>query len=91
MYFYPLDCYERAIREPGCHQDKETINCYVHLCIEQAGQCSCQTGANRVYARMVNTLVEIICDDLISFTRRKHSYRALKQVKPILYEIWDKT
>lgn len=90
MYFYPLDCYEKAIRAPGRHQDKTNINCYVHLCLELASQHPCPINANRVYFRMINTFLEIICDDLLSNTWRKHSYRVFKQIKPVLYEVMDK-
>lgn len=89
MYFYPLDCYEKAIRAPGCHPDKTNINCYVHLCLELANQYHCPTDANRLYYRMINTFLEIICDDLLSNEWRKHSYRTFKQVKPVLYELMD--
>jgi hypothetical protein len=89
MYFYPLDCYEKAMRHPGHHQDKTNINCYVHLCLELANQCPCLTNANRIYFRMINTFLEVICDDLLNYSWRKHSYRVFKQIKPVLFEMMD--
>lgn len=87
MYCYQLDCYERAIREPNQQHDSAVINCYVHLCLEQAKQAHNIRQANQIYQRMIGTFEEIICDDLLSKKWRQHSYRVFKQVKPILFEI----
>jgi hypothetical protein len=90
MYFYELDCYERATREPTQQHDVTTINCYVHLCLNLAKQSQTTKQADGIYLRMVKNFEEIICDDLLSKDWRLKSYRIFKQVKPILYEVMPK-
>ena len=90
MYSYQLDCYERAIREPNEQQETSTINCYVHLCLELSKSCNSKEQANRIYSRMINTFQECVCDDLLSHSWRMHCVKTFRQIKPILYEIFDR-
>ena len=90
MYHYQLDCYERAIREPNQQYEKEIINCYVHLSLEAAKNANSYECAKRIYTRMIRTFEEVLCDDLLSQEWRRHCLRVCKQVKPILYEVFEK-
>lgn len=91
MYCYQLNCYERAIREPNQQYEKEIINCYVHLSLQEAKNAPSFENAKYVYQRMIKTFEEILCDDLLSQEWRRHSYRVFKQVKPIFYEVLNQS
>ncbi|MBT0587085.1 hypothetical protein [Alteromonas oceanisediminis] len=87
MYRYEFDCYEKAVRTEVQYQDLSIINCYVHLGLERAKEASRAEDANVIYARLMKTLEETMCDHLVSHRWRLHCYRVLKQLMPLMYEI----
>ncbi len=89
MHFYALDCYEKAIREPQDNHDRAMIKCYLNLCLQAARNCHTISCAHHVYARMIRTFEEIICDDLLTKQWRMLCYKTFKQVLPLLFEVMD--
>jgi hypothetical protein len=90
MYCFELDCYERAVRTEDRRQETCIINCYVHLGFELAQRCNTASETKNVYLRLVSTLEETFCDPLLSKLWRQKSYRVIKQILPVIYEMTNK-
>jgi hypothetical protein len=88
VYSYAFYKFEMAVRCGECLNDNlHTISYYVYLGIERAKGYTQLTHTSSAYLRVVDTLVETMCDPLLPIVWRHQCYTYIKRMMPLLYEI----
>lgn len=76
---------ESAVRAAKPIEPHSTIRCYVHMGLEKAKSIHSCEGTKAVHLRMVDTLIETMCDSCLHQSWRKNCFRVLKQLTPLLH------
>jgi len=91
-YCFTFTAVEMSVRYGDCdcntHND-DIIACYVHLGLERAKQLTHLAAVRQAHMRVINTLIDTMCDHRIASFWRKKCYRYIKRLLPLLYEILD--
>ncbi|GLR69929.1 hypothetical protein [Agaribacter marinus] len=83
-YFSMLECGARY----GCNgESKEIIARYVCDGLNEARTCETMRDTKRNHMRVVNTLMNALCDDCVDVKWRKECYMFLRKLKPLMYEM----
>lgn len=82
--------FESAVRKAQEHNQADIVQCYVHLGLLRAKKMSDKCQTKRAHLRVVDTLLETFCDDLLPLHYRQRCYKTYCRLKPILFEILDK-
>ena len=69
--------------------NNDIISCYVHMGLERAQNLSDITAVQHAHMRVVNTLIDTMCDHCLCKVWRKQCYRYIKRLLPLLYEMLD--
>jgi hypothetical protein len=67
--------------------NEDIISCYVHMGLERAKTLSDITAVQHAHMRVINTLIEAMCDHCLASVWRKQCYRYIKRLLPLLYEM----
>ncbi|MEP1868223.1 MAG: hypothetical protein ABJJ44_01700 [Paraglaciecola sp.] len=87
--FYSL---ELAVRYGNNSKESyDDISCYVHLALERAKKLNSIKAVKTAHLRIVDTLVETMCDTCHNKNWRIQCHRYLKKLMPLLFEILDQT
>ena len=90
-YCYTFSSIEMSVRYGGCNADNnDTISCYVHMGLERAKKLSDILAVRRAHMRVINTLLDTMCDHCVTKVWRKECYRYIKRLLPLLYEMLGK-
>ena len=90
-YTFTFSAIELAVRYgDGEADDPNTISCYVHLALERAKKLTTLVDVRTAHMRIVDTLIDTMCDSCIPKNWRKQCYRYLKKLMPLLFEMLDK-
>jgi hypothetical protein len=73
----------------GDANNNDIISCYVHMGLERTKKLSDILDVQHAHMRVINTLIDAMCDHCLSNVWRKHCYRYVKQLLPLLYEMLD--
>lgn len=85
--FYSL---ELAVRYgSNSSESYEDISCYVHLALERTKKLTCIKDVKTAHLRIVDTLIETMCDTCHNKNWRIQCHRYLKKLMPLLFEILD--
>ncbi|GAB2683669.1 hypothetical protein [Aliiglaciecola aliphaticivorans] len=90
MYCYTFSCLEMAVKNPSEDAELELINRYVHAGLERAKAMGNSKETKTAHLRILDTLLHVVCDSLLSTSWRKYCYRMVQRLKPLLFEILDK-
>ena len=74
----------------GSSNNEDIISCYVHMGLDRAKNLSEITVVQHAPMRVINTLIDTMCDHCLSVVWRKQCYRYIKRLLPLLYEMLDK-
>lgn len=89
-YSFNFSTIEMSVRYgDGDTNNDEIISCYVHMGLERAKNFSDVKAVQHVYMRVINTLIETMCDLCLTSAWRKQCYRYIKRLLPLLYEMLD--
>jgi hypothetical protein len=89
-YCFTFCALEMSVRYGDCNTDNnDIISCYVHMGLERAKKRSDILDVQRAYMRVLNTLIDTMCDHCLCKVWRKHCYRYIKRLLPLLYEMLD--
>jgi hypothetical protein len=69
------------------NNDIDIISCYVHTGLERAKNFSDIGAVHHAHMRVINTLIDTMCDHCLTSVWRKHCYRYIKRLLPLLYEM----
>ncbi|GAC14147.1 hypothetical protein [Aliiglaciecola lipolytica] len=89
MYSYRFASLELLLKQPCQEIEFGLINSYVHLGLQRAQAMSEAIETKRAHLRIVDTLIHVMCDNLISVSRRGYCFRMIQRLKPILFEMLD--
>ena len=67
----------------------DLISCYVHMGLERARKLSDIVLVRHAHMRVLNTLIETMCDHCLASVWRKQCYAYVKRLLPLLYEMLD--
>ncbi|MEP0357774.1 hypothetical protein [Paraglaciecola sp.] len=85
--FYSL---ELAVRYGNNNNESyDDISCYVHVALERARKLTCIKAARTAHLRIVDTLLETMCDTCHNLNWRIQCHRYLKKLIPLMFEILD--
>jgi hypothetical protein len=73
----------------GNTNNNDIISSYVHMGLERGKNLSDITAVRHAYMRVINTLIDTMCDHCLTNVWRKQCYRYTKQLLPLLYEMLD--
>ena len=91
-YCFTFSAVEMSVRygDGDCNtHDVDIINCYVHMGLERAKNHSCIATVQHAHMRVINTLIDAMCDHCLSSVWRQQCYRYIKRFLPLLYEMLD--
>jgi len=91
-YCFTFSAVEMSVRygDGDCNtRDGDIINCYVHMGLARAKSHSCIAAVQHGHMRVINTLIDAMCDHCLSSVWRQQCYRYIKQFLPLLYEMLD--
>ena len=89
-YNFTFSTIEMSVRYgDGDTNNDEVISCYVHMGLERAKNLSDVKAVQHVYMRVINTLIDTMCDNCLESVWRKQCYRYIKRLLPLLYEMLD--
>lgn len=81
---------ELAVRSGDNIENIDLISCYIQLGLERAKSMETLIDTKNTYVRVYNTLLETMCDSLLSKQWRVCAYEYVKQLMPILLEVCKK-
>ncbi|WP_342807940.1 hypothetical protein [Alteromonas sp. M12] len=90
MYCFTFSCLEMAVTKPSEDAEFEIINRYVHAGLERAKAMSDSKETKAAHLRIVDTLLNVVCDTLLSIAWRKYCFRMIQRLKPLLFELLEK-
>jgi hypothetical protein len=77
-----------SVRYGDCNTNNDDIiSCYVHLGLERAKKLPNIPAVKHAHLRVLNTLIDTMCDHCLSSVWRKQCYRYIKRLLPLIYEI----
>ncbi|MEP1448841.1 MAG: hypothetical protein ABJK37_22240 [Paraglaciecola sp.] len=88
-YCFTFSSVEMSVRYGDNASNDDVIGCYVHLGLERAKQLEDIVAVRNAYMRVLNTLIDTMCDHCLASVWRKQCYRYIKRLLPLLYEILD--
>lgn len=90
-YCFTFSAVEMSVRYGDCNSNNgdDIIGCYVHLGLERAKNLSDVGAVQQAHMRVINTLIETMCDHCLASVWRKQCYRYIKRLLPLLYEMLD--
>ena len=89
-YSFTFSAVELSVRYGDCSSNNEDIiSCYVHMGLERAKKFSDIKSVQQAHMRVINTLIEAMCDHCLASAWRKQCYRYIKRLLPLLYEMLD--
>ena len=89
-YCFTFSTVEMSVRYGDCNSNNDDIiSCYVHLGLERAKKLSDIVAVRHAHMRVLNTLIDTMCDHCLSRVWRKQCYRYIKRLLPLLYEMLD--
>jgi hypothetical protein len=89
-YCFTFCAVEMSVRYGDCNtNNSDIISCYVHMGLELAKNHSDILDVQHAHMRVLNTLIDTMCDHCLCKVWRKHCYRYVKQLLPLLYEMLD--
>ena len=91
-YCFTFSAVEMSVRygDGDCNtHDGDIISCYVHMGLERAKSHSCIAAVQNAHMRVINTLIDAMCDHCLSNVWRQQCYRYIKRFLPLLYEMLD--
>jgi hypothetical protein len=89
-YCFTFSTVEMSVRYgDGDTNNDEIISCYVHMGLERAKSFSDVEAMQHAYMRVINTLIDTMCDHCLASVCRKQCYRYIKRLLPLLYEMLD--
>jgi hypothetical protein len=91
-YCFTFSAVEMSVRygDGDCNtRDGDIINCYVHMGLARAKSHSCIAAVQHGHMRVINTLIDAMCDHCLSSVWRQQCYRYIKRFLPLLYEMLD--
>jgi hypothetical protein len=74
--------------DSNTHND-DIITCYVHMGLERAKNLSDIAAVQHSHMRVINTLIDTMCDHCLERVWRKQCYRYIKRLLPLLHEMLD--
>ena len=74
----------------GSSNNEDIISCYVHMGLDRAKNFSEITVVQHAHMRVINTLIDTMCDHCLTAVWRKQCYRYIKRLLPLLFEMLDK-
>jgi hypothetical protein len=87
-YCFTFSAIELTVRNcDNCPNDLEVISCYVHLGLQRAKKFKSIKDVRTAHMRVVNTLLDTMCDDVLPMYWRKHCYRYIKSLLPLIFEM----
>ncbi|GAC22157.1 hypothetical protein [Paraglaciecola arctica] len=89
-YCFTFSAVEMSVRYGDYETNKDIISCYVHLGLERAKKYSDISAVQQAHMRVLNTLIDTMCDNCLASVWRKQCYRYIKRLLPLLYEMLDK-
>lgn len=89
-YCFTFSAVEMSVRYGDYNTNNDDIiSCYVHLGLERAKKHSNITAVQHAHMRVLNTLIDTMCDHCLAAVWRKQCYRYIKRLLPLLYEMLD--
>lgn len=89
-YCFTFSTVEMSVRYGDYNtSNDDIISCYVHLGLERAKNLSDIVAVRHAHMRVLNTLIDTMCDHCLSSVWRKQCYRYIKRLMPLLYEMLD--
>jgi hypothetical protein len=89
-YCFTFSTVEMSVRYGDCNtSNKDIISYYVHMGLERAKKHSDTLAVRQAHMRVLNTLIDTMCDHCLSSMWRKQCYRHIKRLLPLLYEMLD--
>ncbi|MDU0354022.1 hypothetical protein RS130_08820 [Paraglaciecola aquimarina] len=67
--------------------DLDIIGSYVHLGLQRAQNLKQLKSVRSAHMRVIDTLIETMCDNTIPLVWRQHCYLYLKRLLPLLFEM----
>lgn len=67
--------------------DLDIISCYVHLGLQRAKNLESLTGVRSAHMRVINTLIDTMCDNTLPVIWRQHCHLYIKRLLPLLFEM----
>lgn len=89
-YCFTFSAVEMSVRYGDYDTNNDIISCYVHLGLERAKKYSDISAVQQAHMRVLNTLIDTMCDNCLASVWRKQCYRYIKRLLPLLYEMLDK-
>ena len=87
---FTFSALEMSVRYGDVNTNNEDIiSCYVHMGLERAKTHSDITAVQHAHMRVINTLIEAMCDHCLASVWRKQCYRYIKRLMPLLFEMLD--
>jgi hypothetical protein len=89
-YCFAFSNIEMSVRYGSCNTNSHNaISCYVHMGLERAKKHSDILAVQRAHMRVIDTLIDTMCDHCVTKVWRKECYRYIKRLLPLLYEMLD--
>lgn len=89
-YCFTFSALEISVRYCDFDANSEDIiSCYVHMGLARAKQFSDLAAVKHAHMRVVDTLIDSMCDHCLPSTWRDQCYRYIKRLLPLMYEILD--
>lgn len=90
-YCFTFSTLEMSVRYGDCNNNNndDIIGGYVHMGLERAKKFTNLVAVRHAHMRVLNTLIETMCDNCLSSAWRKQCYRYIKRLLPLLYEMLD--
>jgi hypothetical protein len=85
-YSFIFSALEMSVRYGDGNND-DIISYYVHMGLERAKNLSGIAAVQRAHMRVINILIDTMCDHCLASARRKQCYRYIKRLLPLLYEM----
>ena len=90
-YCFTFSSIEMSVRYGACNaNNNDIISCYVHMGLDRAKKLSDITAVRHAHMRVINTLIDTMCDHCVNKVWRKECYRYIKRLLPLLYEMLGK-
>ncbi|MEP4891882.1 MAG: hypothetical protein ABJV04_17805 [Aliiglaciecola sp.] len=90
MYCFAFTSLEMEVKNPSKDAEFELINRYVHAGLERAKGMYDSQDTKAAHLRIVDTLLNVVCDSLLTIAWRKYCFRMIQRLKPLLFEILEK-
>ena len=89
-YSFAFSTIEMSVRYGSCNTNShDTVSCYVHMGLERAKKRTNILAVRQAHMRVINTLIDTMCDHCVAKVWRKECYRYIKRLLPLLYEMLD--